>query len=208
MIDKDNSVNIDVRDPQSSPARAYHHGDLRAATIAEGLRLLSMSGEADLGLRLLARNLGVSATALYRHFPDKDALLAALAAEGLAQLGQMQKAAWMAAGGGKAGFLDTGLAYVRFAHDNPALFRLTFTGHALHKPGGSAEDSTAEAFRLLQRGIAAVLPPQWGEAQRADAALHAWSLVHGLAILVLDRRVPWDAARIRKIIAMTFALME
>ncbi len=65
MTYNDNSVNI----------KSYHHGDLRSALVEEGLRLLAASDAEHLSLREIARNAGVSATAVYRHFPDKEALL-------------------------------------------------------------------------------------------------------------------------------------
>jgi AcrR family transcriptional regulator len=73
MASKDNSVNI--KSDGAKATGAYHHGDLRAAVIAAGLKRLAEGDGAELGLRALARDVGVSATALYRHFPDKEALL-------------------------------------------------------------------------------------------------------------------------------------
>ncbi|WP_260582630.1 TetR/AcrR family transcriptional regulator [Sphingopyxis sp. PET50] len=93
MANKDNSVNI--KSDGAKAAGAYHHGDLRAAVIAAGLKRLESGDGGELGLRALARDVGVSATALYRHFPDKEALLDALADEGL-------RAARRAAGAGVA----------------------------------------------------------------------------------------------------------
>jgi AcrR family transcriptional regulator len=184
-----------------SPARNYHHGDLRGSVLMAGLAQLDGDATADLGLRALARDVGVSATALYRHFPDKEALLDALAEEGLKQLGVRQGAAWDAAGGGRKGFVATGIAYVRFAHDHPGLFRLTFTRRM---PGRTPSDSGEEqsvAYRLLRRGVAEVLPAI--ENQEA-AALHAWSLVHGLAMLVLDGSIIWDERKIAEVVDLTF----
>ena len=102
-----------------SDKRGYHHGDLRAALIEAGLALLADRSADDIGLREAARAVGVSATAVYRHFPDKGAFLAALAGEGLRQLGAAQRVAAEAAGGGERGFAATGAAYVRFAIANP-----------------------------------------------------------------------------------------
>ena len=80
MDSNDNTVNI-KRQNQKKPT--YHHGDLRAALIATALELLEKRDADDIGLREVARHVGVSATAIYRHFPDKDALLLAVAHEGL-----------------------------------------------------------------------------------------------------------------------------
>ncbi len=96
MANKDNSVNI--KSDGAKASGAYHHGDLRAAVIAAGLKRLEAGDGGELGLRALARDVGVSATALYRHFPDKEALLDALADEGLRRLGARQAQAWLKAG--------------------------------------------------------------------------------------------------------------
>src|SRR5678815_5433850 len=87
-----------------STKKAYHHGDLRTALVDAGLTLLADRNADDLSLRELAREVGVSATAVYRHFPDKHALMSALAADGLRQLSIAQHAASDAAGGGARGF--------------------------------------------------------------------------------------------------------
>lgn len=92
----------------STSKSSYHHGDLRAALVDAGMALLATRDADDLSLREVARQVGVSATAVYRHFPDKAALMAALAAAGLDMLGAAQHAAFDAAGGGAAGFLATG----------------------------------------------------------------------------------------------------
>ena len=112
--------------PAAPEARRYHHGDLRNALVEAGLKLLEVGGldgvQDDLGLRILARQVGASATAIYRHFPDKQALKVALAAQGLARLAQRQQRASAQAGGGAAGFLASALSYVHFAAEHPVLF--------------------------------------------------------------------------------------
>jgi AcrR family transcriptional regulator len=169
-----------------STSKAYHHGDLRSALIEAGLAHLEAGGEADISLRQLAREVGVSATAVYRHFPDKRALLAALAARGFALLGIAQREASQAAGGGVDGFAATGRAYVRFALANPALFRLTFTHAGIGSASGLGDDDAAQMLLAYAREFAG---------QNAPAlALQAWSVAHGLAMLMLDGRVePSDA---------------
>ena len=197
MASKDNSVNI--KSDGAKAAGAYHHGDLRAAVIAAGLKRLEDADGAELGLRALARDVGVSATALYRHFPDKEALLDALADEGLRRLGALQAQAWLKAGGGVAGFKATGIAYVRFAHDEPALFRLSFTRQMPDRKEGG--DGGEVAYNLLRAGVGEALP---GVEDPDTAALHAWALVHGLAMLILDRRIEWDEAKVAEVVGLTF----
>jgi len=203
MADKDNSVNI--KKAPAKAERAYHHGDLRAAVIAAGLKRLAEDAGGELGLRALARDVGVSATALYRHFPDKEALLDALAEEGLRRLGALQAQAWLKAGGGRAGFKATGIAYVRFAHDEPALFRLSFTRQMPDRKTEEAGDGGEVAYNLLRAGVGEVFP----DAESADAAaLHAWALVHGLAMLILDRRVAWSEAMVERVVGLTFGEVD
>ncbi|WP_428679716.1 TetR/AcrR family transcriptional regulator [Sphingopyxis sp.] len=198
MIEEDNSVNM-----ENAPAKgagSYHHGDLRVAVIAAGLKRLRDGDETGLGLRALARDVGVSATALYRHFPDKEALLDALADEGLRRLGALQSQAWLKAGGGRTGFLAVGIAYVRFAYDEPAVFRLSFTRQMAERcePGVNGGEV---GYSLLRAGVAQTMP----YLDDPDvAALHAWSLVHGLAMLIIDRRIEWDDALVERVVGMTF----
>jgi AcrR family transcriptional regulator len=180
-----------------STSKAYHHGDLRAAAIQAGLTLLEDRAADDLGLREVARAVGVSATALYRHFPDKAALLRALAAEGLKRLAEAQRAAAEAAGGGKAGFAATGRSYVGFALDNPALFRLIFSTMAPPgDPFGQAPEEAPDAFRMLRDNAALMAPPGAGPRAAKLIALEAWALVHGLAVLILDGQIERDDALI------------
>lgn len=173
--------------------RSYHHGDLRTALVAAGLRALETTDIADLSLRALAREVGVSATAVYRHFPDKRALLAALAAEGLAQLGAFQQQAAQA-GPGQA-FAATGRAYVRFALAHPALFRLVFTHCEAETHYGLGADL---ASTMLKGHAASVAGGDAAVAHRI--AMQAWALVHGLAMLMLDGLLPTDDALIDRVI--------
>ena len=179
---------------------AYHHGDLRSALIDVGLRLLAERAADDLGLREVARQVGVSATAVYRHFPDKRALLSALAQAGLARLADAQHAAFEAAGGGIAGFSATGRAYVRFALANPALFRLIFSSPAPADLLEADDATTPDAFAFLKGNAAALAPPGADAGAVQAIALQAWSLAHGLAMLMLDGQVPVDDALIDAVV--------
>ena len=173
--------------------RGYHHGDLRQALVAAGLKALKTTDIADISLRRLAREVGVSATAVYRHFPDKRALLAALASEGLDRLGRFQQAAVVAAGEGA--FAESGRAYVRFALAHPALFRLIFT----HCEGIDAEGhESGIAAQMLQASAAQKAGGDPVATQRI--AVQAWALVHGLAMLMLDGQLPADETLIDRVI--------
>ena len=175
-----------------STLKTYHHGDLRAALLEAGLAHLESGGEADISLRQLAREVGVSATAVYRHFPDKRALLAALAEEGFVLLGAAQRRASLAAGGGTEGFAATGRAYVRFALANPALFRLTFTHAGIDAASGLGDDDASQQLLAYAR--------QFSGDNAPALALQAWSVAHGLAMLMLDGRVKPNEAIIDAVI--------
>ncbi|MEH6411366.1 MAG: TetR/AcrR family transcriptional regulator [Hyphomonas sp.] len=178
-----NGSTVNIR----SPKGGYHHGDLRVALIETGLRRLEQGSAESLSLREIARDIGVSATAIYRHFPDKDSLLAALAAEGMTKLAREQKAA--AGGmGGKAGFTEMGRAYVRFAVRNPALFRLIFSSlpPAADPRSATPEDSPGW---LLRQTVTELAGPNATPGQRHAAILRAWSVVHGLAMLILSGQI-------------------
>lgn len=195
---------MEYEEPMPAKRGGYHHGDLRSAVIAAGLARLAEGPDADLGLRALARDVGVSAAALYRHFPDKEALLDALAEEGIRRLGATQAQAWLKAGGGRDGFRAIGISYVRFAHDEPALFRLSFTRRMPVRQENAGGDGSEVAYNLLRAGVTEAAP--W--ALNPDrAALHAWALVHGLAMLVLDQRVEWDEAMVDDVVSLTFGGM-
>jgi AcrR family transcriptional regulator len=163
--------------------RTYHHGDLRAALVAAALDLLETAGEAALSLRAAARACGVSAMAPYRHFADTEDLLEAVAARGFEDLAACLEAADSAATGAQA-LAAQGAAYVAFACRRPALFRLMFM-RPCRTPGKS------RAYGILEERAAALAGPGMSA---EDLTLAAWSLVHGLAALILDRRVPLEGA--------------
>ena len=149
----------------------YHHGDLRAALLRAAGKQLEKQGAGAVNLRAAARRAGVSHSAPYRHFTDREALLAALAAEGFRRLAET-----LAAGSAR----DTGEAYVRFALAHPNRFRLMFGGLGMdsHPELRAGAQAAHEAFRAAFSTLGIENP--------ARAAAAAWSLVHGLAHLLLE----------------------
>lgn len=179
----------------------YHHGDLRSALIATGLKLLETKAGGEIGLREVARETGVSATAVYRHFPDKDALLAALVDAGYEKLADAQEAAAARHEERDAGFRAIGQAFVYFALAHPALFRL-MTSY-MHLAGECADGEVVgdnRAGRLLKDNIAALLPADASDRDREVATIQSLALVHGLAQLVLAGQVPNDSALIDAVV--------
>ena len=169
----------------TSKKQRYHHGDLRPALIAAAMTLVEESGVGAVSLRETARRVGVSAPAIYRHFANKDSLLAAVAAEGFRDLG----AALAAASRSERDPLSAmGMAYVRFALSRRGVFRLMF-GPELAKRANFPELKSAadQAFQWLKGGVQA----RGRAAQDSHlAAIAPWALVHGLAQLFLDGVLP------------------
>ncbi len=199
-----NSVNIEE---MSENRASYHHGDLRAALIAAGLAALDSRQSADmLSLRALARETGVSATAVYRHFPDKAALLTALSLAGLDAMAVAQDAAAAAAGAGGARvrFCASGAAYVRFALAHRALFRLMWRQDVACDPLAQPIEANHPAMAALRGGIDALLPDAATPAERRAAALAAWALVHGLSMLALDGQIALADSEIDAVVAGHF----
>lgn len=168
----------------STPAErsTYHHGDLRAALVAAGMAMLE-AGE-PFSLRALARQAGVSPTAPYRHFADRDALESALAVQGLRDL-----MSDLTAGHGvpksASDVTEVGVRYVRFALRRPALFRLTFA-----RPCDDRDDERVQAAAVLRDYLAAVMTAVFPDADADALATAGWSLAHGLAFLHLDGKLP------------------
>jgi AcrR family transcriptional regulator len=177
------------------PARPYHHGTLRPALIAEAVHLLTEGNPAALSLRELARRLGVSPAAPYRHFADKDALLAAVAQEGFERLGaELGGAATVHPDDPLRQLADIGWAYVQFALRQPQYFQVMFGRAATPQTRYPRLLAAGQsAFGILQRVIEG--GQQAGRVARGDPhelAIAAWSQVHGLATLLLEGQLPLE----------------
>ncbi len=182
-----------ARPVQKKPVGRYHHGDLRRALLGAALVLVEREGKAALTLRAAARLLGVSEAAPYRHFADKEALLVAVAEDGLRTLATfLREAAAPHEAEPARRFQALGVAYVTFATVHPAHFRVMFTAVPAEQ---SAYPSLAEAYEgVFSLLIDAIVACQHrGLVRKSDPralALAAWSTVHGLADLVVGGQVP------------------
>jgi len=199
------------------PAHAYQHGDLRRALIKAGLKLLSESGEDGLSLRGAAELAGVSHAAPYRHFRDKHALVAAVAEEGfrLLTLRMREEMGTCAAGDVLARLRASASGYVSFAVEHPAYFRTIFGGAVCRpdeeQPPGLKE-AGAEAYRVLRDTVAEGIAE--GRLRAGDpeqVSLAAWSMVHGLSMLIIEGQLPdtrTNPARVRAMTQGVVALLE
>lgn len=169
-------------------ADRYHHGDLSRSLLQEALRTIEKGGVSALTLRAVGAKLGVSRTALYRHFADKSALLAAVATEGFRTLRLQTLEAWETHGGGRQGFEAMGAAYVRFAVAHPSHYRVMFGGHVRKAASGS--DLGKEGAGALQVLVDAIVAQQKEGRVRRDSPLalaqYIWANVHGIAMLAID----------------------
>lgn len=168
--------------------RPYHHGDLRRALVEQALHTIQTEGVEGLTLRDVGRRLGVSRSALYRHFADKSALLRSVAREGFRTLRLAVVDAWERDGRGRAGLAAMGHAYVQFAVAHPSHYRVMFGGFVGEHPvdpelsaeSHGAFNALVDALVALQReGLVLEDEPR-------QQALFVWAVVHGVARLAID----------------------
>ena len=168
--------------------QSYHHGDLSRALVREAVDTIQEEGVDGLTLRAVGRKLGVSRTALYRHFADKSALLAAVASEGFRTLRTRLEDAWKTHRGGRKGFEAMGAAYVHFAVEHPSHYRVMFGGFVKGKePDTELAVEGAAAFQTLVDAIVAL--QKQGSVRTGDPhelAQYIWATVHGIAMLTID----------------------
>jgi AcrR family transcriptional regulator len=177
-----------MRNMARKRAHRYHHGDLSRALLHEALRTIEKDGVAALTLRSVGEKLGVSRTALYRHFADKSALIAAVATEGFRTLRRQTQDAWDAHDGGRAGLEAMGAAYVKFAVAHPSYYRVMFGGYVRDAASDSElAKQGAGAFQVL---VTALVSLQKEGSVRRDNPLalaqYIWATVHGIAMLAID----------------------
>ncbi len=181
-------VRSEVRKPRRKEPDRYHHGHLRQALIQEAVRTIQVQGVERLTLRGIGDSLGVSRTALYRHFADKSALLAEVASQGFRLLRQKLESGWERAGRGREGLDAMGVAYVRFALQNPSHYRVMFGGFVgSREPKGTL---AVEGPAALQTLVDALVAQQKAGLVRKDDPLQlahfVWATVHGISMLAID----------------------
>jgi AcrR family transcriptional regulator len=174
--------------------RTYHHGSLRDSLISEAIEVLTERSGTNFTMRELASKLGVSHSASYRHFKDKDFLLAAIATEGFKKMGEAQKRA-LELPKGRSSPTERlkllGMTYIQFAFTHPAHFRVMF----------GAELSDKTKYPELAKAAEATFQPvvdesrscqEHGKLRKGDPnelALILWSTVHGLSMLNIDGQI-------------------
>jgi len=166
----------------------YHHGNLRQVLLREAARAIQEGGVGELSLRDLARRAGVSHGAPARHFPDKAALLTALATDALEQfqaalLGGMAEAGDSAIERHRA----IGMGYVRFAVEHPAYFRLMAGRRDIFEPDAEFDAAYQQLFETIREAAVAAQREGWAVGRDPDdLLLTSWSVVHGFAKLWVE----------------------
>ena len=174
--------------------RPYHHGNLRETLLEAAIKLIAEVGPAGFPLREVARRAGVSHNAPYRHFRDKDELIAAVAAQGFRELTAAMRDAGKEQDTAIGRLQHCGLAYVSFALRRPEHFTVMFDVPASKTDYPDCAEAGEESFGTLVRFIEGAqqegqLPPD----DTLRRALEAWALVHGIAKLAIAQRLPFES---------------
>jgi len=173
--------------------KAYHHGNLKEELISAGLEILSEKGIEGLSLRNVAKKVGVSHTAPYNHFVDKQALLAAISTAGHEQLYQVLSDTFEKFKQSPADSItEIAWAYLQFALEDPGRFKLMFSG-ALEEERDHPEyvETSQKNISLLEEIIVFCQNKgQLPEGKVDFIAIKLWSLVHGFALLILENQFP------------------
>ncbi len=167
----------------------YHHGNLREALIQAALTLMAERGLAGFAIAELARAVGVSPAAPYRHFRDRNAVVAEVARRGFEQLAAELDAAQSAAGAHPIAALERcAQAHLAFAKREPAVYAAMFDGGFPVKDYPEVLRAREAAFAVVRRGAQVACDQGRGQRQPPAlmVALHLWSLVHGIAGLFVS----------------------
>ena len=176
----------------------YHHGDLREALIHEAALMLKAEGESAMTIRALGEKLGVSRTAMYRHFKDKNMLRCAVATDGFIQLAEsLKKSKLKKKNKPLDGFRNVMEAYVLYATQNPEYYRLMFAESIISQ--SSSADLNAAATQALNEALDVIKECQdAGLIKKTDPQSLTnvlWSMLHGVSMLLLDGQIGKSSSR-------------
>ncbi len=195
---------------QSANKKAYHRGNVREDLVNAAERVLHEEGLSALSLRRVAREVGVAPSAVYNHFRNREALLAAVAADGYRQLSILESESYADTARSADILCSLSRRYLHFANDNPALYRLMFSPEVV---GFRSDPELAEAgdssFALsvdwwYGQGAYKATP----QAIQHPLALSVWAMMHGLAMQVIDGLISIDRKDKGAIDAVADSLMQ
>ena len=182
---------------KSKARTSYHHGDLEVALIKSAIELVRIHGPAHLSLRAVAAEVGVSPSAVYHYFPDKEALVEGVSRVLFEQLFGMQQDAVSAVSGksastAKTKFRELGRSYYHWAKKDPNLFRLMFGGYCTM--GHEEEVPEKSAFQMLILALDELVACKVIDVKvRKNAESFVWSTVHGATNLILEGALPEES---------------
>jgi AcrR family transcriptional regulator len=166
--------------------RGYHHGNLREALVDAALDLIAAKGPAGFTFAEAARSAGVSPAAPYRHFRDRDALLADVARQGFERFAQFLTTAWNEGRPDvRTAFDNMGKAYLAFARTEPAFYSAMFEAGVPIDDHPELRKAADEAFAIVRgaaEALCASMPPE-ARPPALMTALHVWAISHGIASL-------------------------
>ncbi len=173
------------------PDSPYHHGRLREALVDEAVDAVRREGPSGLGIRSLARRIGVSHNAAYRHFADRDDLVAVVVDRAMSQLLTTMRTRFDEVHENdpvlraRRRLAESGRAYVEYATSEPGLFRLAFG--SLSNASVVQRSPEADPLRLLGQVLDELVVVGFLDHEaRIDAELTCWSAVHGFSVLCID----------------------
>lgn len=180
----------------------YHHGNLKEALVQAALDLIANKGPAGFTFAEAARSAGVSPAAPYRHFRDRDELLASVAQQGFEQFESQLTAAWDdGSPDTPTAFQRVGKAYLAFARENPAYYSAMFESGVPLEANPALLVASERAFAIIRAAserLVAMAPPGVPRPPAMMMALHIWSMSHGIASLfgrgdAARRKLPMSA---------------
>lgn len=178
----------------------YHHGDLRSALVALALERVRRGGAESFSMREAARDAGVTSGAAYKHFADRDELLAAVAAEALMLLAKRTQKATEGLKG-KERLSAAAMAYIDFASAEPRLFRLAFSRFGSNSRG--EVEGIPDSFEQLRIAVAGVQTDP-GKPVDTDTLALAWAVAHGVASLICDGMWTKNDPRVEAALRLSF----
>ena len=179
-----------------SPARRGQGDQLREEIVAAAFRLLEATGDAaEVSLRAVAREVGVTPTSIYLHFDDIDALVGVVKQRLFADLGEAMESSIPEGADAVEVVRSSSHAYARFAFEHAGVYRALFTSRHLAVPKASSETFLGEnTFRQTQAHVAAAIGADPASADASMLAMHLWTSLHGMITLrTLHGKFPWPA---------------
>lgn len=202
---------IGVNMENNTNLKNYHHGDLKKTLLLTSIQILKEEGYRSLSLRYVAKKAGVSQTAPYRHFKDLESLLVCIAIDGFSQLKkQLEQIRERYQNLPLLQFRESGIAYIEFALENPDLFQIMYGNQIQdHSKYTDLIQSEKLTFQTLVKIIKECQNSKLIRILNAEkAALSAWTMVHGIAMLIIGKQLLFYSNQKIKTKKITKELMQ